>query len=154
MDLQEVSGGAVLEARRALPQGYVPCAYPEKVEYYVRIQVIMELESEDFYTPCPYCEEDTGEEIFWCYHRMNDKREDGSYKALLEHLEEGGGFNDPVQFPSGNCGGLGNGHHRVIAALDAGFTHVPAWLDWGSDYDWSGVSERATEALESWELGE
>lgn len=67
---------------------------------------------------------------------MEGKRGDASYRRIVRDLENGWGLRHAV----GWTGKLGNGHHRVTAAFDMGYTHMPVvfdnWTDTGADdYD-------------------
>lgn len=127
-----------------LPEGYLPCSNPELVEGYVSIAEIFEGSSVDF---C-YCDD---HETVFCDCNMDEKREDEQFPILLEHFRNGGALNQPLNYrpagivePDCSCcseyeresGEMGNGHHRLIAAYDAGYTHVPYnSRKWGS-VDW------------------
>jgi len=70
------------------------------------------------------------------------KRNDYQYEWLMEDIKENGFYNPVFVYPpheriwADNVGEeLGNGHHRVLAAFDLGFTHVPVTHD--SDIQWS-----------------
>ena len=76
------------------------------------------------------------------------KRSDGGYQELLSDIADNG-FMDPVYvYPVGpdnwdpHQEQLGNGHHRILAAYDLGYTHVPVTQD--EDYQWesSGMETR------------
>lgn len=121
-----------------LPAGYLPCSNPDLVEGYMAISDILAGPSVDF-TYCEACE------TIWCDHNMDYKREDESYKVLVEHFRNGGMINIPIlRYTSyyGPENEQSNGHHRVIAALDAGFTHIPYQTrktGKGWSEDWSGT---------------
>jgi hypothetical protein len=75
------------------------------------------------------------------------KRSDWNYEALLNDIAENGYMN-PV-FVYGEDNGfypgketLGNGHHRVVAAFDLGYTHVPVTRDEDDQWTESGVTTR------------
>lgn len=58
------------------------------------------------------------------------KRDDYHYSGLVESIRQDG-FHDPI-FVYGHetvPEELGNGHHRVLAGLDLGYTHVPVTRD-------------------------
>lgn len=108
----------------------VPCTNPEKVDGWVSLKELMEGVAGDF-----------GK---WTESNMNYKRDHKSYDLLKEHLQKGGGLNHPVFYcppdEYNHQGYLSNGHHRVCAAVDAGFTHIPYNSEeWGDDYDWTGT---------------
>lgn len=117
-----------------LPAGYLPCSNPDLVEGYMAISEILEGYSTDHME----CGDEECEERF-CEHVIDSKRQDYSYRKLLEHFKNGGMINIPILREGGS---QSNGHHRVVAAMDAGYTHVPyqtpsgnwnrAWKD-----DWS-----------------
>lgn len=114
-----------------LPKGYLPCANPELVTGYVSIQKILEGDSGDF-DRCWGCN------MALCEHHLDEKREDRSYRDLVEHFQNGGMMNQPVCYMESRYSGLSlrNGHHRLAAALDAGFTHIPFQTAWGENDDW------------------
>lgn len=114
----------------ALPPGYLPCSNPSLVEGYISIADILRGRSSDFGL-CDECDE------ILCEHALNEKREDESYKLLVEHFRHGGMINQPINYDMRRKA-QGNGHHRMVAALDAGFTHVPYQSAWGIE-DWKGV---------------
>lgn len=81
----------------------------------------------------------------------DSKRADSGYVDLLESIERDG-WVDPVYVDDATSGGdggmrrytgsdraLGNGHHRVVCAVDLGYTHVPVTFDpthqWESNED-------------------
>lgn len=101
----------------ALPVGYLPCANPHLVEGYMAISEILEGHSTD-HAECGYykCEKR------FCEHVIESKRQDHSYLKLLVHFKSGGMINIPILREGGS---QSNGHHRVVAAMDAGYTHVP-----------------------------
>ncbi len=114
----------ITETRRDLP-----CANPDLVDSYESIERLLQGESSDF----EYCEEC---DKVLCDHALDSKREDGSYKVLVQHFRNGGKINQPIL----NNGYQSNGHHRLVAALDAGFTHVPVRRHgWGDHNDWEGT---------------
>lgn len=130
----------VLDIFRAdiLPKGYLPCSNPELIEGYVAIADIFKGDSVDF----RYC---YTHRTAWCEHRFNWKRGDLSYLPLLEHFRNGGSVNQPLNWVPGRYegedryiyGNQQNGHHRLVAAYDAGFTHVPYnSARWGDHRDW------------------
>lgn len=119
-----------------LPKGYLPCARPDLVEGYVSIEQIFKGRSVDF----GYCWGGDCNTRF-CKHNLDVKREDTSYLVLLEHFLNGGAVNQPINYVpdyyNHTTGTQHNGHHRLVAAYDAGFTHVPYnSREWG-DYDWN-----------------
>lgn len=121
-----------------LPDGYLPCSNPDLVEGYLAIADILAGPSTDF-GKCADCG------IVWCECNMDSKREDESYQVLVEHFRNGGMINVPIlRYKSywNNEQEQSNGHHRVIAAMDAGFTHIPYQTrDTGKGWsvDWSGT---------------
>jgi hypothetical protein len=104
----------------------LPCSNPQLVEGWISIEEILAGNSSDF-DSFDDCDE------VWCVHAMDDKREDESYQILVEHFRKGGMINVPIyRMRDWDTPGKtiqSNGHHRVIAALDAGFTHVPYQTD-------------------------
>lgn len=73
------------------------------------------------------------------------KRSDDGYEALRQDIEDNG-FMDPVyvQPPMSLLGFefpemLRNGHHRVVAAFDLGYTHVPVTFDEDDGWETSGI---------------
>lgn len=68
------------------------------------------------------------------------KRNDRWYEKLLCSLTEDPWL-DPVAIRILHYRGpeLGNGHHRVVAAFDIGYTHIPVTTD--PDYQWRESSE-------------
>lgn len=73
------------------------------------------------------------------------KRSDSGYEALRQDIEDNG-FMDPVyvQPPMSILGiefpeMLRNGHHRVVAAFDLGYTHVPVTVDEDDGWETSGI---------------
>lgn len=70
------------------------------------------------------------------------KRADDGYGELVESIREQGFF-DPVHvgdltsYGVNMEHGLGNGNHRVVAAHDLGYTHIPVTFDdrhmWGDN---------------------
>jgi hypothetical protein len=114
----------------------VPCEQPWLVAGYVAIADVMARYSDDFDShtdeewDSDACTVNHGETP-WCGERLEYKRNEPSYDTLVAALKAGKGFRNPVQWHCG--GGLGNGHHRVIAAFDCGFTHVPYSQKWGED---------------------
>lgn len=114
------------EERRELP-----CAFPDKVSRYVSIEQILDGNSGDFDRVDLECEC----ERLLCEHALDYKRGNPSYRQLVEHFRNGGMVNQPLYYDDSRHK-LHNGHHRLIAALDAGFTHVPVWDQWGDDWDW------------------
>ena len=134
-------GWEQLTLPESLPEGYLPASNPDLVEGYISIKEILSTPSTDF----GYCWCGGGP---WCDHHLNSKREDPSYSILLKHFKSGGKINVPI-LRYVDLYGYGkdeqsNGHHRIIAAMDAGFTHVPyqtqkkgqGWRD-----DWSGTPD-------------
>lgn len=60
---------------------------------------------------------------------LNTKREDDHYKDVLDALKKKG-FSRPLTVEyKRHSGGqqLSDGHHRLAAAIDLGFTHVPVY---------------------------
>lgn len=118
----------------ALPPGYLPCARPDLIEGYVSIERVFAGDSVDF----GYCSD---HETRFCDCNMDEKREDESYRLLVKHFRSGGAVNQPLNYRPyrwGDLGDQGNGHHRLTAAYDAGFTHVPFnSRKWGDDEDWA-----------------
>jgi hypothetical protein len=111
-----------------LPTGYLPCSRPELVAGYVSIQDIINGDSGDF-SRCRRCEKAL------CQCHLHEKRQDPQYNTLLEHFRAGGMINQPVYYePEDRC--LSNGHHRLAAAMDAGYTHIPYQSHWGKEEDW------------------
>lgn len=113
-----------------LPVGYLPCSNPELVEGYLSIKKILNGDSGDF-DRCDECK------IVLCDHALDEKREDYSYCKLVEHFRNGGMINQPICYTFGDWERICNGHHRLAAALDAGFTHIPYQTAWGEEYDWA-----------------
>lgn len=118
-----------------LPEGYLPCASPDLVEGYVSIETIFKGGSVDFRSCWDGCD------TLFCEHNMEDKRIDLSYKLLVVHFRNGGAVNQPLNYIPSQMGAeygvQKNGHHRLVAAYDAGFTHVPYnSREWGSNEDW------------------
>jgi hypothetical protein len=84
--------------------------------------------------------------LSWEMNR-NDKRSDPGYEDLKDDLAEQG-FLDPIyvylphtRFDKSNrTENMGNGHHRLVAALDLGWTYVPVTRN--PDHQWrdSGIS--------------
>lgn len=110
----------------------LPCANPNLVDEYVAIDEILQGRSSDF-TTCHICG------IALCEHALNEKRADESYKVLVQHFRDGGPVNQPLAYKRRDKE-QSNGHHRLVAALDAGFTHVPVrHTGWGEDADWTGT---------------
>jgi hypothetical protein len=107
----------------------LPCANPHLVKEYVAIEDILQGDSNDW-EECGRC----GGRL--CEHVLNSKRQDESYKVLVEHLREGGAVNEPLNYDP-RTENMGNGHHRLAAALDAGFTHVPVNPKRWGDNNWN-----------------
>lgn len=92
--------------------------------FWIPVQVAMNLPAADFY----------GESLAE-NDNADDKRCDARYGNLLDSIRADG-FMDPVYVGDGEYDemeryhsskhGLGNGHHRVVAAFDLGYTHLPA----------------------------
>lgn len=114
----------------ALPEGYLPCSNPGLVEGYASIEEILQGRSGDF-GRCHTCDK------YLCKHHLDYKRQDASYKVLVQHFRNGGMINQPISYHPEHKS-QGNGHHRLVAAYDAGFTHIPYSSDWGES-DWEGV---------------
>jgi len=112
--------------------GYLPCSNPDLVEGWVAIEDIFEGRSCDFL----FCE-DCGKTFCEC--NLNEKREDPSYAVLLEHFRKGGMINQPINYDP-RYQVQRNGHHRLIAAYDAGYTHVPYNSELWGDTDWQGTA--------------
>jgi hypothetical protein len=127
----------------------LPCANPQLVDEYVAIEEILQGQSSDS-SLCGRCNGRL------CEHILNAKRQDESYKVLVQHFRDGGEVNQPLNWDRWGDGGYqSNGHHRLAAALDAGFTHVPVnHEEWGDDYDWSNVEpERYGFQMNRWDDG-
>lgn len=115
-----------------LPDGYLPAANPALVDGYVAIEEILKGRSTDFGT-CYECG------LALCEHALDEKREDESYKVLVQHFRDGGKINQPLNYDP-RYKTQDNGHHRLVAALDAGFTHVPYnAYSWSEHPDWDDV---------------
>jgi hypothetical protein len=93
-----------------------------------RVDYLMSLESVDF----PGEPEAMAQES-----NRQSKRRDWQYESLLEDIEEQG-FLDPIfVYAPGtrwvkdnpDYEVLGNGHHRLVAAFDLGYTYVPVTRD-------------------------
>lgn len=107
---------------------------------WIPVQVAMSLPAADFH----------GESLTE-NDNADDKRLDPGYAKLLKSIEEDG-FMDPVYVGDGERDemeryhgskhGLGNGHHRVVAAFDLGYTHLPAHSDPYSQWSESGPTTR------------
>ena len=128
-------GWEQLTLSESFPEGYLPASNPDLVEGYISIEEIMAGDSGDFrhYRCCP---------TIWCEHALNEKRKDPSYKILVKHFRDGGSINIPILRYYHNTKDVfqSNGHHRIIAAMDAGFTHMPYQTDdsgYGWKTDWS-----------------
>lgn len=88
------------------------------------VERLMSLPSPDFDNTVPL-------DIDWDYKRM-----DVGYRSLLRDIRENG-FLDPIFLLSPHTmvnfdnptDEIGNGHHRLIAAYDLGYTHVPITRD-------------------------
>lgn len=90
--------------------------------FWIPVQVAMNLPAADFF----------GDTLA---NNADRKRRDYAYDELLDSIREDG-FMDPVYVGDGeydemecyhnSLHGLGNGHHRVVAAFDLGYTHLPA----------------------------
>lgn len=119
------------------PKGYLPCSRPELVTGYISIQKIINGDSGDF-ERCDYCE------TVLCECHLDEKRRDQSYRTLVEHFRDGGTINQPVYYNT-TWKELRNGHHRLAAALDAGFTHIPYQTNWGEEHDWDETYKLVTE---------
>lgn len=95
---------------------------------WLSVDYVMSLPSADFYAEGLTTEEN-----------RDSKRSDSQYRNLKSSIREFG-FTDPIyvyrQHESGYTGRekLGNGHHRVVAAHDLGYTHIPVTRD--DDYQW------------------
>lgn len=64
-----------------------------------------------------------------------EKRSDWDYWRLKRNIAENG-YMDPVYlYTELGEEHLGNGHHRVVAAYDLGYSHVPVTRD--ENYQWS-----------------
>lgn len=93
-----------------------------------RVDYLMSLESVDFPDYGPHAMASEG--------NRQHKRNDWQYEGILESLAEDG-FLDPifVHLPGARLARnnkhavLGNGHHRLVAAYDLGYTHVPVTHD-------------------------
>jgi hypothetical protein len=80
-------------------------------------------------------------------YNREDKRADPGYQDLLESIRDKG-FLDPIYVHPphtrrafDNSGEeLGNGHHRLLAALDLGYEWVPVTYDDDEQWRTSGVS--------------
>lgn len=57
---------------------------------------------------------------------LQRKREDKHYDSLVKSIQEEG-LKTPVFIETGNGEDryLGNGHHRLAALIDLGYTHIP-----------------------------
>ena len=115
----------------SLPEGYLECANPDFVEGYISIEEILKGRSTDFGT-CYVCK------VALCKHALDQKRQDESYKVLVQHFRDGGLINQPICYDK-RLKKQANGHHRLVAALDAGFTHVPIQDRWGVHEDWDNT---------------
>lgn len=93
---------------------------------WVRVDYIMSLPSVDFYADGLSTEEN-----------RDHKRRDQGYEDLVESIRTEG-FYDPVFLYEDSPETLGNGHHRVVAAYDLGYTHVPVTsnpdVQWDTNY--------------------
>jgi hypothetical protein len=119
------------------PEGYLPCSRPELVSGYISIRKILNGDSGDF-DRCDECE------MVLCEHALDEKRMDRSYRKLVDHFTDGGMINQPVYYNT-MWKELRNGHHRLAAALDAGFTHIPYQDRWGEEHDWDETYKLVTE---------
>ena len=118
----------VIPGTDTLPVGYLPCSRQELVEGWLSIRKILDGNSGDF-DRCDECG------VVLCEHALDEKRQDRSYRVLAEHFENGGMLNQPVCYDP-DYRKLKNGHHRLAAAMDAGFTHIPYQSRWGEHSDW------------------
>lgn len=85
---------------------------------------------------------------------LTNKRKDSNYYMIIESIAEYG-FVRPVTVAitvngSDDYEEYGDGHHRLAAAIDAGFTHVPveAYKGYNISYDsgcWDGRRESIIE---------
>jgi hypothetical protein len=133
-----------------LPEGYLPCASPHLVEGYVSIATIFKGSSVDF----DVCW-DGGCDTVFCEHNLDEKREDLSYRLLVTHFRNGGAVNQPLNYVPSQMGAeygeQKNGHHRLTAAYDAGFTHVPYnSRAWGNHEDWHDTPN--AEEYDPWDV--
>jgi hypothetical protein len=106
-------------------EGVYPKVANMEVPYtWERVDYLMGLHSPDFFG--------VGSARDWQW-----KRDDSGFATLLESLEQHG-FLDPVflfephstmTWPELGEEVIGNGHHRIIAAHDLGYTHVPVTRD-------------------------
>jgi ParB-like nuclease domain len=98
---------------------------------WVSIDILLALPSTDF------------DDIPWGIScNLREKRADYGYKQLVENIAEHG-ILDPVYVwgTLGKPGKLANGHHRVVACRDLGYTQVPVTYDrWVPDT--SGIATR------------
>lgn len=118
-----------LTLTEVLPAGYLPCSNPDLVRGYISIEDLLKGNSGDF-GKCYECG------FALCEHALNEKRADHSYRELVEHFRKGGLINQPVAYDQRNKQ-LANGHHRLAAAYDAGYTHIPYCRDgYGDSEGW------------------
>lgn len=104
---------------------------------WVRVDYILSLPSVDF-----------GEEGLSTEANREWKRSDWRYDELVEDIRENG-YMDPVFLHEGFAWSyftetetLGNGHHRVVAAVDLGYTHIPVTRDDDDQWTESGITSR------------
>lgn len=101
-----------------------------------RVSDLLDLPSTDF-----------GPEGLSCEYNREEKRADYGYQDLLESIRDKG-FLDPIfVHPPNNRKAydnpveeLGNGHHRLLVALDLGYEWVPVTYDDDEQWRTSGVS--------------
>jgi hypothetical protein len=105
---------------------------------WARVDYLLGLRSVDFpeYGPNAMASE---------YNRRQ-KRSDGHYEDLLEDLELQG-FLDPIYVHArgerdAKTEVLGNGHHRLVAAYDLGYTYVPVTRERDDQWRDSGRGAR------------
>lgn len=105
---------------------------------WVEVEFLIQIFSVDFY--------ETG--LSTEYNR-DRKRSDTGYVDLLRDIQEHGYINPVFMYsPDGSSWdddvpyALGNGHHRVVAALDLGYTHIPVTIQQYRQWDSDGCSTR------------
>lgn len=115
----------------------VPYTYNIGIPYeWVSMEHLLTLRSSDF----------VGLGLGNPYNRAR-KMEDHGYEDLVESIREDGFYNPVYLYLDyglfGDGPGVetqGNGHHRVCASLELGYTHIPVTRDPEFEWDEDGIS--------------
>ncbi len=129
--------GLVLELSPAPTGAVLPNVNGVKIPFeWVSVEHLLNIDSVDF------------DEGLRTERNRRQKRDDWHYPGLVESIREDG-FHDPVFLHryDGLPDELGNGHHRVLAALDLGYTHVPVTSN--HRYQWETSVDQRDYAADS-----